>query len=335
MKLRWITLIIAILFAAYFIGPSADVPNLNTQLPEVTADLVMLEQEITQLEQQENLKPNNQARIVWANDSLKQKTEYAVVYLHGFSASAEEGAPIHTDFAKRYGCNLYLARLYGHGLNAPEPLLDLTPENYMESAKRAIAIGKQLGEKVIVMSTSTGSTQALYIASEHPEIAALILYSPNVELYTASASLLTKPWGLQLSRLAMGGKYRERNDNDTIKQYWYAKYRLEGVINMQAMLEVTMKEETFSKIKQAVFLAYYYKDEEHQDQTVSVPRMLEMYDQLGTSPDKKRKVAFPEANSHVIASYITSNSLNEVRNETFKFAEDVLNLRPVIENSPF
>ena len=48
-----------------------------------------------------DLKEDNQARIIWA-DSVGQKTEYALIYMHGFSASQEEGAPIHEDFAKRF-----------------------------------------------------------------------------------------------------------------------------------------------------------------------------------------------------------------------------------------
>ena len=326
---RWFSFITAIVLAIYFLGPASPKPNLNTTLPQVNSDLVQLEQEIIQSEQKQKVKPNNQARIIWANDSLKQKTDYCLVYLHGFSASEEEGAPIHTEFAKRYRCNLYLARLYGHGIVINEPLLDLTPENYMESAKQAIAIGKQLGKNVIIMSTSTGGTQSLYLASEHPEIAALILYSPNIKLYDPTAFILTKPWGLQLARLVMGSNYRELEENDTIKKFWYSKYRLEGVVNMQAMLEATMNDETFSNIKQPVFLGYYYKDEEHQDHTVSVSKMLEMFDKLGTTINKKRNIAFPEAGAHVIASPLTSHSVNEVRDETFKFAEEVLGLKPI------
>ena len=44
------------------------------------------------------LKPDNEARIVWA-DSSRQKTAYAIVYLHGFSASLGEGDPTDTDIA--------------------------------------------------------------------------------------------------------------------------------------------------------------------------------------------------------------------------------------------
>ena len=35
----------------------------------------------------------------------------SVVYLHGFSASQEEGDPVHYDFAQKFGCNLFLAAL--------------------------------------------------------------------------------------------------------------------------------------------------------------------------------------------------------------------------------
>ena len=48
------------------------------------------------MESRRPVKPENEARIIWQNDSLKNKTEYAVVYLHGFSASQEEGDPVHT-----------------------------------------------------------------------------------------------------------------------------------------------------------------------------------------------------------------------------------------------
>ncbi|WP_053403848.1 hypothetical protein [Persicobacter sp. CCB-QB2] len=54
----------------------------------------------------------------------------------------------------------------------------MSPEGMVNSAKRAISIGKQLGEKVLVMSTSTGGTLGLYLAANNPEmIDALVCYS--------------------------------------------------------------------------------------------------------------------------------------------------------------
>ena len=71
-----------------------------------------------------------------------------------------------------------------------------------------------------------------------------------------------------------------------------------------------MTPEQFQKVKQPVFMGYYYKDEEHQDKVVSVPAMLAMFDELGTPADKKQKMAFPNAGEHVIASHFTSGDLD-------------------------
>ena len=40
------------------------------------------------------IKPDNQARIIWADSSKKEKTKIAFLYLHGFSASQAEGDPV-------------------------------------------------------------------------------------------------------------------------------------------------------------------------------------------------------------------------------------------------
>ncbi len=275
-----------------------------------------------------NIKKDNEAKILWANPEKKEKTEYVVVYLHGFSASWMEGYPVNFDFAKRYGCNMYLARLYGHGIDTTDALVDLTPENYLESAKKAVAIGRQLGEKVILMSTSTGGTLSLAIAAANPWIYGLILYSPNIDVADKSANILTKPCGLCIAKL-FHGKYNIYDDPPEVRKYWQSKYRLEAVRAMKRLVNKTMKEETFKKIHQPLFLGYYYKDEEHQDPTVSVPRMMEMFDQVSTPENKKRKVAFPEAGVHPIPSGILSKDVKGVERETFKFAEEILGMKPV------
>ena len=73
-------------------------------------------------------------------------------------------------------------------------------------------------------------------------------------------------------------------------------------------------------------MGYYYKDDEHQDNVVSVPAMLAMYDELGTPADKKQKMAFPNAGEHVIASHFTSGDLDGVYQATEKFMSTVLNV---------
>src|SRR5688500_12725365 len=114
---KWLGFIILVLIVVYFLGPHPSSPKYTKDLPVVPAELTMLEKYIHNQETSHQLKPDNEARIVWLNDSLKNKTDYAVVYLHGFSASQEEGDPVHYQFAKKFGCNLYLSRLAEHGID--------------------------------------------------------------------------------------------------------------------------------------------------------------------------------------------------------------------------
>lgn len=326
----WITAIIIVLAIVYFLGPKPAKPNLKAKINEnITSDLVKLEQEITQSEKAiPNLKEDNEARIIWADPEKKEKTEFAVVYLHGFSASFKEGFPVNEDFAKRYGCNMYGARLFGHGLSDKEALVDLSPENYLETAKHAVAIGRQLGDKVILMSTSTGGTLSLAIAAENPWIYALILYSPNIDVADKSANIFSKPWGMQIARLIQG-KYNEYDDPPEVQKYWQSKYRLEAVRAMKGLVDATMTEKTFAKVKQPLFLGYYYKNDKEKDPTVSVDRMMEMFEQVATPENKKWKTAFPKAGVHPIPSGILSKDIKSVEEKTFEFAEEVLGMKRV------
>lgn len=325
-----LSLIFGIILFLYLGGPRPDYPVLSTQLPNVTNDFQQLEQEIYAAERKVKIiKPDNEAKIIWFDSANKERTPYSVVYLHGFAASQGEANPLHKEFAQRYGLNLYLPRLYGHGLFDKEPLLDLTPEKLVESAKKAIAVGKAIGEKVIIISASTGGTLALYLASENPDIHSIITYSPNIDLADSRSFILLQPWGLQLARTIVGGKYYYFEGPRNMEKYWYPKYRIEGIIALKALVKYTMTEETFRKVKQPIFVGYYYKNKDEQDEMVSVEEILEMYKELGTPDSLKRLVNFPEAGHHILPSELWSKDVGGVRRETFKFAEEVLGLEPL------
>ena len=321
--------VIIALLVIYILGPAPAKPVINTVLPEIKPQLNKLDAEMKEDEEKTpNIKEDNQARIVWNDSTQKNKTPYSIVYIHGFSASQGEGIPLHRAFAERYGCNLYLCRLYEHGLTEEEPMLNLTPEKLLESAKKAVAIGKKLGDKVILMSTSSGGTLSLYIASGNPDIYSIITYSPNIDLYDEKSWLLTEHWGLQMARVILGGKYYTFHGPPGFEKYWTPKYRIESIISLKSFINATMNQETFGKIRQPVFMGYYYKNEEEQDNVVSVKRMLEMFAQLGTPDYQKRKINFPESSTHIIASDIWSKDIPHVKEETFRFAEEILKMKP-------
>lgn len=325
--LKWSLISFSLIVLTYIFGPSPKPPVYKIEMPSVP-EMSGLEAFLAKQESQHKIKPNNEARIVWANDSLKDKTKYCIVYLHGFSACQEEGNPVHRNVAKAFGCNLYLSRLSQHGIDTTDQLINLTPENYWESAKQALAIGKKLGEKVILMGTSTGATQALQLAAAFPnDVYALILYSPNIAINDPNAYLLNNPWGLQIARLVKKSNYNDPADERPIyKAYWNKPYRLEAAVALEEMLETTMTKSTFEKIHQPVLMLYYYKDEADQDKVVKVSAMKEMFNQLSTASYLKREKALPNTGDHVMASPIKSKDILSVENETKSFMEEVLKL---------
>lgn len=330
--IKWIVGVLVLLAAVYLVGPRPQTPVYNAVLPTVPAEAAELEDYVKTIESKHKLKPDNEARIAWFNDSLKQKTEYAIVYLHGFSASQEEGDPVHLDFAKRYGCNLYLSRLADHGVDTTEALLYFTADRFWETAKEALAIGKQLGNKVILVSTSTGGTAALKLAADYPDdVHALINLSPNIRINNPAAFLLNDPWGLQIARMVMKGKYNNTGITEESErwQYWNGRYRLEATVQLQEMLESSMTPETFKKVTQPSLTLYYYKSETEQDPQVMVSEMLKMNEQLATPDSLKVTVAVPNAAAHVLGSPMASKDVATVYAEMQKFAEGKLKLTPV------
>lgn len=332
LKSRWFKIsvvIIAVVAVIYLAGPSPKTPRWDTARVVVPNDPVALEQYISTRESKHTIKRDNEARIIWA-DSTKQKTTYSVVYLHGFSASQAEGDPVHRQFAKAFGCNLYLARLADHGIDTTEQLLYFTSDRWWESAKEALAIGKALGDNVILMSTSTGGTVALVLAAEYPEdVFALINMSPNIAVNDPNAWLLNNPWGLQIARAVLGGDYQQIQYDSARQLYWNSKYRIESLTQLQEMIESKMTTETFKKVKQPSLTLYYYKNDQEQDPTVKVSAMQWMNDELGTPEYMKVMVPVPDAGFHVIGSYLVSKDLKTVEEETRKFAIGKLGMKPV------
>jgi pimeloyl-ACP methyl ester carboxylesterase len=327
-----ITFPIILLFAIYFLGPEPDAPAWNPERVSVPLDPADLEKYVANNEAQHKLKPGNEAKIVWADSSMQQ-TEYSVVYLHGFSASREEGNPVHEQFAKMFGCNLYLARLADHGIDTTDQMLYFTTDRWWKSAKEALAIGKVLGKKVILMSTSTGGTMALALAAEFPEdVFALINMSPNIRINDPLAWVANNPWGLQLARVVKGGDYLVSKPDPGVDsvlndKYWYTRYRAESACQLQEMLESKMNKETFQKITQPTLNLYYFKSEKEQDPTVMVSAILEMHAQLATPDSLKVAVPIPNAGGHVLGSYVRSHDIPAVLKAAATFAVDKLHMK--------
>ncbi|MBU3742818.1 MAG: alpha/beta hydrolase [Candidatus Kapabacteria bacterium] len=300
------------------VGPATPVPTLRAVMPHMPDDLGDLQQRIDAAERQYPVRPGLQAQILWA-DSVPSVTDVAIVYLHGFSGTWRDGSPAIERVAAELRANVFLARLPGHGLRTAEPLVDFHPDSVYAGAVRALAIGKRLGRRVVVVGTSTGATLGMMLAAAYPrDIAAIVNWSPNVRLAHPLSFLSNGPWGLALTKVILGGPYREvRTDDSARNAYWYMKYRAEAIPQLQALLEAGMTDETFAAIRQPTLTMCWYASDAAQDSLVSVPAMRTMHEQLAATSK-----AFVEldARNHEIGYAPESRAVDDVVRRTVEWS---------------
>ncbi|NGP89127.1 alpha/beta hydrolase [Fodinibius halophilus] len=299
--------------------------HLITEIPD---SLSKLENFIKAHESAHELKEGAEAQIIWADSSSIKRTEYAIVYLHGFRASHPEGDPVHKAVAQKLGCNLYLSRLAEHGIKSQYPLFNLTEKSLLKSAHFAFEIGKRIGKKIILMGTSTGGSLALYLAS-HPEhkdrISSLVLYSPLIQFFGIKQQLLTSTAIRKLLSIVPGKKHLITNAQSTYAEdrIWNKKYTLGGVLALGAFVQHHMRNELFKQVQQPAFIGYYYKNRKEQDTVVSVQAIKRMAKKLDSRTAPPQVVNFPNAKNHVICSSLLSKSVENVIDHTSRFLKDL------------
>ena len=317
--LKYLGLLLFLLAGTFIIGPRPSFEKVNNIPLSEIQNVLDFEKRINLRESKiPHIKEDNEARIVWA-DSSKQKTPYSIVYIHGFSASQGEGYPMHLNIADSIGANMYLARLPEHGTNHLEAMDDLTPVDMVNSAKEAIAIGKAIGEKVVVMGCSTGGTLGIYLAAGDPNIDALILLSPNIEVKVEAMKLITGPWGQALTQQLLG-EHRVMDSTQSYIPYWSHQYHTNGLIALQALLDQTMTEEVFAQLDLPIYCGYYFKNEEQCDRVVSINAILEFQDALTIPKNQMEFEAFEEGN-HVLGSIYKNDNWKEVQEEVLDFLD--------------
>ena len=280
----------------------------------------------TQEGQIKDIKKDNNASISWGQKPY-EKTDLSFVYLHGFGASKMEAQPVIGHLADQFKANVYYARLKGHGRNSVKGYKELTKENYIKSADKAYQIGNRLGDKVVLISTSTGGTLSLSLAKKYKDIAGLIMYSPFVGLKNPMMAQITTEKGKAQFKKMIGGEVRHMDRPDDEAKYWSTDYHINAYVALIDLVQTEMNKGTFQEIKAPVFLGYYYKNEEEQDQVVSVQAMRDMFRQLSTPGELKTKKAFPQTGNHVIASDLRSANWQGVEEASLQFITDKI-LKP-------
>jgi pimeloyl-ACP methyl ester carboxylesterase len=209
-----------------------------------------------------DIRPGAAKRIVWADPATKAKTSFAIVYLHGFSASAEEIRPLPDHVAAVLGANLYFTRLAGHGRSG-EAMGEARLEDWLADFSESLAIGEAAGNRVIVIGTSTGASLAT-LALADPKIAsrisAAVFVSPNYGINSFAAFLLTTPVAPQLSRLLLGESRGFTPYSDRHAAHWTTRYPTKALLPMAALVKLSV-ESPVEQIKTPALFLYSSLDQ--------------------------------------------------------------------------
>lgn len=204
----------------------------------------------------DGIRPGLAKQIVWADPARRERTEIAIVYIHGFSASPAEVRPLPDLIAKELGANLFFTRLTGHGTTS-EAMGTMTVNALVNDFAEAIAIGEKLGKRVVVMATSSGaalSTWGLTQPRFRDKVAAAMFLSPNYGVLAFGSSLLTMPGAREMARMMIGPTRSFTPQNALHGKYWTNRYPVEALLPMAELVKLAVASPVEEARMPALFL---------------------------------------------------------------------------------
>lgn len=230
---RRVSAIVALIAAVALLGPRARVePSLPAADPASWRAFAA--------EDGGGVTPGAGRGIAWigAPDSV---TDLAIVYLHGFSATRREVHPLVDTLAARLGANVFYARLAGHG-QAGDSLGSAKAADWLRDTAQALVVGRAIGRRVVLVGTSTGATlAAIAAAAPAPDLAAVVLASPNFGPRDPKAEMVLWPWGRVLTRLVAGEAREWTAANEAQAMYWTTRYPTRVIPEMMALVDAARR----------------------------------------------------------------------------------------------
>jgi len=202
-RLRAILIAVVLLAFAVLSGPLFPFTPQPSTIRDVVENVPDLDLYLARREAQHaDVKPEQGKTIIWNDPAIRSKTPLSLVYIHGFSASRKDIAPVIETLAGTLGANAFLTRLAAHGRTTPTEFAAVTAQDWLDDAREALAVGRRIGHRVVLIGTSTGALLAAMAALEDnsSDIAALVLLSPNFGLRDWRAKFISGPLGRSLAR---------------------------------------------------------------------------------------------------------------------------------------
>lgn len=304
---------------AFLVGPRTGIEP-QWLAPVLPADLDAYVREQESLDQ--HLLPGHGAKIVWAG-APAVRTPLAIVYLHGFSADPHEVDPLVTDLGRELGANIFYARLTGHASDDPAALGSVSVNDWLEDTARAVTIGESIGDRIVLIGTSTGGTLAVWAATRDEaadRLAALILLSPNLGLHDRRSGLLLWPWGNVLVRMLLGPIHTPDTEfTPEQRLHWTTSYPSTVLLEVGALVHHVRSLEPGSLGVPALSL---YSPEDQVVDADAIPKVLNSLSSQLLEIDTIDGVTSDK--SHIIAGDLMSpNTTDVVHNRIVAFLDTI------------
>lgn len=224
------------LAALLLLGPRAEMGELR-EVPVVGEDVDAYLQRIEAVVP--GIRPGAEKHVAWLDSATRARTPLSVVYVHGFTADRHEVEPLVTRLAQEVGANAYFTRLAGHGRDG-DAMAEATTTAWLHDTAEALAVGRAIGDRVLLVGTSTGGTLATWAVSRPDlatDVAGLVLLSPNFHPRDRMSRLLLWPWGGVLARLVVGSERCFPTHNEVHARHWTSCHATEALLPMMALTE--------------------------------------------------------------------------------------------------
>ncbi len=185
-----------------------------------------------------DITPGTQKQVIWAG-APETKTDWAVLYLHGFSATAMEIRPVPDRVAEALGANLVFTRLAGHGRSG-EALAQARVADWMSDVAEGLAVARRVADRILILSVSTGGTLAAAAAMDRTlsqDVAGIVFGAPNFGINNPAAPILTLPAARYWAPLLAGREHSFEPANADQARFWTTRYPSTAVLPVAALVQ--------------------------------------------------------------------------------------------------
>lgn len=241
-----------------------------------------------------------EATIQWAGGP--EVTDLCILYVHGFSATRQEIAPIPERVAAHFGANIVHARLAGHGLS--DQAMKATAEEWLQSMVDAWDIASRIGQRVVIIAVSTGAPLSIWLnhqVIQSDRVHSFVFLSPNFRIRNPFSFLLTWPWAESWVPLVVGREHSWEPENELAARYWSNRYETQAVIEMQKVVDWAAKHRP--KADQAPMATLYMEN----DPTINHAAAVSFHEKWPATDKQLHRVSLDDDNpQHVFAGDITA-----------------------------